>query len=144
MILCECFMRINPQGLNVGDFPSQVKLMKPLGWALKLPNSWLTNHEHLISHFVWYWGYMRSYKHTHWCNKKKLFSFYFKPENLLYFSPHDESKIMISDFGLSKMEGTGDVMATACGTPGYVGEDALRVLETSAEIIKCTSWLNMI
>lgn len=51
--------------------------------------------------------------------------FFFQPENLLYFSPHDESKIMISDFGLSKMEGTGDVMATACGTPGYVGEDAL-------------------
>lgn len=49
----------------------------------------------------------------------------FQPENLLYFSPHDDSKIMISDFGLSKMEGTGGVMATACGTPGYVGEDAL-------------------
>lgn len=48
----------------------------------------------------------------------------FQPENLLYFSPDDESKIMISDFGLSKMEGTGDVMATACGTPGYVGEVA--------------------
>lgn len=29
---------------------------------------------------------------------------------------------MISDFGLSKMEGTGNVMSTACGTPGYVGE----------------------
>lgn len=29
---------------------------------------------------------------------------------------------MISDFGLSKMEGTGDVMSTACGTPGYVGK----------------------
>ncbi|XP_048465968.1 calcium/calmodulin-dependent protein kinase type 1D [Rhincodon typus] len=43
-----------------------------------------------------------------------------KPENLLYFSPDEESKIMISDFGLSKMEGTGDVMSTACGTPGYV------------------------
>ncbi|XP_052360885.1 calcium/calmodulin-dependent protein kinase type 1D-like [Oncorhynchus keta] len=48
-----------------------------------------------------------------------------KPENLLYYNPHDEAKIMISDFGLSKMEGTGDVMATACGTPGYVGEEAL-------------------
>ena len=45
-----------------------------------------------------------------------------QPENLLYFNPLDDSKIMISDFGLSKMEGTGDVMATACGTPGYVGE----------------------
>lgn len=29
---------------------------------------------------------------------------------------------MISDFGLSKMEGAGNVMSTACGTPGYVGE----------------------
>ena len=35
---------------------------------------------------------------------------------------------MISDFGLSKMEGTGDVMATACGTPGYVGEAVLSTL----------------
>ncbi|KAK6314865.1 hypothetical protein J4Q44_G00143940 [Coregonus suidteri] len=34
-----------------------------------------------------------------------------KPENLLYFNPQDESKIMISDFGLSKMEGSGDVMS---------------------------------
>lgn len=42
---------------------------------------------------------------------------------------------MISDFGLSKMEGKGDVMSTACGTPGYVGEDSvcvsLRVTLTS-------------
>lgn len=45
-----------------------------------------------------------------------------QPENLLYFNPQDESKIMISDFGLSKMEGSGDVMSTACGTPGYVGK----------------------
>uniref|UniRef100_A0A4W3IFA0 Calcium/calmodulin-dependent protein kinase 1Da n=1 Tax=Callorhinchus milii TaxID=7868 RepID=A0A4W3IFA0_CALMI len=48
-----------------------------------------------------------------------------KPENLLYFSPAKESKIMISDFGLSKMEGTGDVMSTACGTPGYVAPEVL-------------------
>lgn len=45
-----------------------------------------------------------------------------QPENLLYFNSQDESKIMISDFGLSKMEGAGNVMSTACGTPGYVGE----------------------
>ncbi|XP_022605045.1 calcium/calmodulin-dependent protein kinase type 1D [Seriola dumerili] len=48
-----------------------------------------------------------------------------KPENLLYFNPQDESKIMISDFGLSKMEGSGDVMSTACGTPGYVAPEVL-------------------
>lgn len=46
----------------------------------------------------------------------------FQPENLLYYSQDEESKIMISDFGLSKMEGKGDVMSTACGTPGYVGK----------------------
>ena len=40
-----------------------------------------------------------------------------KPENLLYHSPDEDSKIMISDFGLSKMEDSG-IMATACGTPG--------------------------
>lgn len=53
---------------------------------------------------------------------------------------------MISDFGLSKMEGTGDVMATACGTPGYVGKDASEFWlwwETSSGVIRATSWLNM-
>jgi calcium/calmodulin-dependent protein kinase I len=45
-----------------------------------------------------------------------------KPENLLYYSPDEDSKIMISDFGLSKMEESG-VMATACGTPGYVAPE---------------------
>ncbi|XP_063052620.1 calcium/calmodulin-dependent protein kinase 1Db isoform X2 [Engraulis encrasicolus] len=47
-----------------------------------------------------------------------------KPENLLYFSDDDESKIMISDFGLSKIESS-DVMSTACGTPGYVAPEVL-------------------
>jgi len=51
--------------------------------------------------------------------------FRLQPENLLYFNPQDGSKIMISDFGLSKMEGTGDVMSTACGTPGYVGKSLI-------------------
>lgn len=45
-----------------------------------------------------------------------------QPENLLYYSMDEDSKIMISDFGLSKIEGSGSVMSTACGTPGYVGE----------------------
>ncbi|XP_071520353.1 calcium/calmodulin-dependent protein kinase type 1 isoform X1 [Panulirus ornatus] len=47
-----------------------------------------------------------------------------KPENLLYFSQDEDSKIMISDFGLSKMEDSG-IMATACGTPGYVAPEVL-------------------
>lgn len=47
-----------------------------------------------------------------------------KPENLLYYNPDEDSKIMISDFGLSKMEDSG-IMATACGTPGYVAPEVL-------------------
>ena len=42
---------------------------------------------------------------------------------LIYcFSPDEDSKIMISDFGLSKTEDDDSMMATACGTPGYVGK----------------------
>lgn len=48
--------------------------------------------------------------------------FSLQPENLLYYSMDEDSKIMISDFGLSKIEGTDSVMSTACGTPGYVGK----------------------
>ena len=45
-----------------------------------------------------------------------------KPENLLYHSTDEDSKIMISDFGLSKMEDSG-IMATACGTPGIISHN---------------------
>ncbi|KAJ7331750.1 hypothetical protein JRQ81_013930 [Phrynocephalus forsythii] len=48
-----------------------------------------------------------------------------KPENLLYLTPEEDSKIMITDFGLSKMEQNG-VMSTACGTPGYVAPEVLE------------------
>ncbi|XP_039766161.1 calcium/calmodulin-dependent protein kinase type 1 isoform X3 [Ornithorhynchus anatinus] len=48
-----------------------------------------------------------------------------KPENLLYYSLEEDSKIMISDFGLSKMESSGSVLSTACGTPGYVAPEVL-------------------
>ncbi|XDV52083.1 hypothetical protein PO909_020851, partial [Leuciscus waleckii] len=48
-----------------------------------------------------------------------------KPENLLYYSLDEDSKIMISDFGLSKIEGSDSVMSTACGTPGYVAPEVL-------------------
>lgn len=47
-----------------------------------------------------------------------------KPENLLYYSPEENAKIMITDFGLSKLSDHG-VMSTRCGTPGYVGTNAL-------------------
>ncbi|KAM7411247.1 hypothetical protein PAMA_021304 [Pampus argenteus] len=47
-----------------------------------------------------------------------------KPENILYDSQDEDSKIMISDFGLSKMVDDG-IMSTACGTPGYVAPEVL-------------------
>ena len=37
----------------------------------------------------------------------------------------EDSKIMISDFGLSKIELDGQTLKTACGTPGYVGENLM-------------------
>lgn len=50
---------------------------------------------------------------------------------LIYcFSPDEDSKIMISDFGLSKTEDDDSMMATACGTPGYVGR-LIHVLNKS-------------
>ncbi|XP_045329135.1 calcium/calmodulin-dependent protein kinase type 1B isoform X3 [Panthera pardus] len=48
-----------------------------------------------------------------------------KPENLLYATPFEDSKIMVSDFGLSKIQ-TGNVLGTACGTPGYVAPELLE------------------
>jgi len=49
-----------------------------------------------------------------------------KPENLLYYDESEDSKIMISDFGLSKNLGfENDIMNTACGTPGYVAPEVL-------------------
>lgn len=50
-----------------------------------------------------------------------------KPENLLYKSADDDSKIMLSDFGLSKILVDNSKMKTACGTPGYVAPEVLRV-----------------
>lgn len=50
-----------------------------------------------------------------------------KPENLLYYSRAEDSKIMISDFGLSRTGIEDSVsLATACGTPGYVAPEVLR------------------
>nr|NP_001027631.1 calmodulin-dependent protein kinase homologue [Ciona intestinalis]BAC57526.1 calmodulin-dependent protein kinase homologue [Ciona intestinalis] len=49
-----------------------------------------------------------------------------KPENLLYHSTAEDSKIMISDFGLSKVEVEGQMLKTACGTPGYVAPEVLK------------------
>lgn len=50
-----------------------------------------------------------------------------KPENLLYQTKDEASQLKIADFGLSKLIKFGTkIVATACGTPGYVAPEVLR------------------
>ncbi|KAI8604315.1 CAMK/CAMK1 protein kinase [Dissophora ornata] len=50
-----------------------------------------------------------------------------KPENLLFEDKSENSRLMITDFGLSKvLTGGNDVLMTACGTPGYVAPEVLE------------------
>lgn len=49
-----------------------------------------------------------------------------KPENLLYYHPGPDSKILITDFGLSAFRKTRDeFMSTICGTPEYIAPEVL-------------------
>jgi len=48
-----------------------------------------------------------------------------KPENILIESENSD-KIKIADFGLARTCGGGEVMKTACGTPGYVAPEILK------------------
>ncbi|KAF9189761.1 hypothetical protein BGZ51_009303 [Haplosporangium sp. Z 767] len=50
-----------------------------------------------------------------------------KPENLLFRDRSENARLMITDFGLSKVLTSGnDVLMTACGTPGYVAPEVLE------------------
>jgi len=49
-----------------------------------------------------------------------------KPENLLYSSKAADAEIKVADFGLAKLLKESDMMATACGTPGYVAPEILQ------------------
>ncbi|KAJ3094193.1 hypothetical protein HDU97_008392 [Phlyctochytrium planicorne] len=49
-----------------------------------------------------------------------------KPENLLLLDKTEDSPIMLTDFGLSKVAVADDFLQTACGTPGYVAPEVLR------------------
>ncbi len=40
----------------------------------------------------------------------------------------DDTEVMISDFGLSKIINVQSMMETACGTPYYVGKILLEIL----------------
>ena len=54
-----------------------------------------------------------------------------KPENLLYYHPGNDSKLLLTDFGLASMQpsGTDATMKTACGTPEYIAPE-VKLFET--------------
>eukprot|EP00116_Pleurobrachia_bachei_P002603 sb/3462865/ len=49
-----------------------------------------------------------------------------KPENLLYYHPGPDSKIMITDFGLSAYKRHDEPLNTTCGTPEYIAPEILK------------------
>jgi len=56
-----------------------------------------------------------------------------KPENLLLRSEND-TDVMLSDFGLSKIIGEDTMMQTACGTPYYVAPEVLSATGYGPEV----------
>eukprot|EP01116_Phalansterium_solitarium_P023212 TRINITY_DN8018_c0_g1_i1.p1 TRINITY_DN8018_c0_g1~~TRINITY_DN8018_c0_g1_i1.p1 ORF type:complete len:316 (+),score=117.72 TRINITY_DN8018_c0_g1_i1:70-948(+) len=56
-----------------------------------------------------------------------------KPENLLLKSG-DDTEVMLSDFGLSKLFGEEQIMKTACGTPYYVAPEVLNATGYDKEV----------
>ena len=67
--------------------------------------------------------------------KKKLRNkVHFHNMALFFFSSSDDSKIMITDFGLAK-DDDNEVQQTACGTPGYVGKIFTSGIRFTAEYV---------
>jgi calcium/calmodulin-dependent protein kinase I len=44
-----------------------------------------------------------------------------KPENLIFKDDSPDSKLLVTDFGLSKAIHDGDFLKTQCGSPHYIG-----------------------
>jgi len=59
-------------------------------------------------------------------HQKKIVHRDLKPENILYSSREKDAVIKVADFGLARMINNGDIMKTACGTPGYVAPEILQ------------------
>jgi len=57
-------------------------------------------------------------------HKKKICHRDMKPENLLLKSPHDDSSILLADFGFAKYV-PDDGLSTRCGTPAFVAPEIL-------------------
>ena len=72
-----------------------------------------------------------------YCHSQGIVHRDLKPENLLYESEDEDANIKIADFGLAKLVSEADMMATACGTPGYV---APEILSGTPYDEKCDMW----
>jgi protein serine kinase H len=61
-----------------------------------------------------------------------------KPENLLYYHPGADSKILITDFGLSAARKiNGDAfMSTVCGTPEYIAPEVWSTFNIFFVVLK--------
>ncbi|KAJ6247844.1 serine/threonine-protein kinase dclk3 [Anaeramoeba flamelloides] len=59
-------------------------------------------------------------------HKNKIVHRDLKPENLLYTEENDEIIVKLTDFGLSKILSSRDMMTTACGTPYYVAPEIIK------------------
>jgi len=72
-----------------------------------------------------------TYLHDHGITHRDL-----KPENLLFYHPGRDSKILITDFGFSKIR-THSIdysMSTWCGTPEYIAPELLRKVPYSSKV----------
>lgn len=63
-----------------------------------------------------------------------------KPENLLYYHPGNDSKLLITDFGLAFSRKANDeiMMKTTCGTPEYIAPEVL-LREPYTNMVDCWS-----
>ena len=59
-----------------------------------------------------------------------------KPENLLFYHPGRDSKILITDFGFSKVRNNSIdcSMTTWCGTPEYIAPELLKKVPYSSKV----------
>ena len=60
-----------------------------------------------------------------------------QPENLLLSDTTENARVMISDFGLSKITAPDQVMKTACGTLGYAGTGRPALLRAGSACSQC-------